>query len=108
MFGAEPQERLTKEERRDFDNYASDRIRQSVRAAIRVGALFLANILLIVPFAAGQPLHRYWYSTRFLVWIAMALWVWLVIRVAGIWGAWQAARQTRRQFRESDDGAARD
>jgi len=105
MFGVEPQERLTREERKDFEGYAATQLKLSIRAAVRVGALFLLNVMVIVPFAAGQPLHRYWYSTRFLVWIAVGLWVWLVIRIAIVWGTWQAARETRRGFRETDDEA---
>ncbi len=103
MFGAEPQERLTREERKDFEDCAAAKLKEGIRAALRAGALFLVNVLLIVPFAAGQPFHRYWNSMRFLVLIAIGIWVWLVLRVALVWGTWQAGRDTRRGFREADD-----
>jgi hypothetical protein len=55
-----------------------------------------------VPFLAGHSLHRYWNTAKYLVYSAMALWVWLICKVGLIWASWQSARETRREFDDPD------
>jgi hypothetical protein len=98
VFGAEPLERLSIEEAAEFERYASDRLKGTIRNAIRAGVLFGINVAAIVPFLSGYPLHKYWGVARFMLFTAMVLWVWFVYKAALIWASWQATRDTRREF----------
>jgi hypothetical protein len=98
MFGAEPREVWSNEEAREFEEHASARLRACGFGALKAAAAFGLSILCIVPFSAGHRLHGHWATARYLVWIAMALWLWLVVKVALVWGSWQSTREIRREF----------
>ena len=98
MFGAEPRERLTKEDGAEFEAHVTARTRRCQRTALKVGMAFVCNILSIVPFLAGQPLHRYWGTGRYLLFPAGVLLGWFVVSLGSVWASWQSARETRREF----------
>ena len=100
MFGAEPQQSWTEEESLEFEAHASQRMKHCLHNAAWAAAAFCLNVLAIIPFAAGQPLHRYWEHTKFLVLIAMLLWLWLVYKVALVWSSWQSSRDVRQESGE--------
>jgi len=98
LFGAEPPLKLNREELKEFDEYAAARLKVSVIAALKAFALLAINILCIVPFLAGYWLHSYWGTAKFLVLLAMAFFLWFVLKMGGVWASWQSARETRREF----------
>jgi ABC-type transport system involved in cytochrome c biogenesis permease component len=98
MFGAEPWEPASQEEIRKFEIHAAARLKRCVIDAAWAVAVFVAVAICIIPFSAGHRLHRHWEIAKYIVWLAMALWAWLVYKVALIWAAWQSARETRREF----------
>jgi cation transport ATPase len=93
MFDVEPQEQSDAEDAAEFERYAAKQLRKTAKDAAWAGCALLLCILCIVPFAAGHSFHRYWDGTKFLIYIAEALLVWFVIKVAFIWSAWQSARR---------------
>lgn len=100
MFGAEPQEPWSEEEKREFDAYTSAQTKSYAKRALRVAAAFAINVACIVPFLAGHRFHSHWHTARFLVWSAMALFLWLVLAIGRVWAYWQSARETRREFED--------
>jgi hypothetical protein len=98
MFGAEPQEPWSREEQEEFEAYASAQLRACIIGALKAAAALAINILCIVPFSAGHRFHSHWQIAKYLVYLAMALFVWLVIKVGFVWSAWQSARETRCEF----------
>jgi hypothetical protein len=100
MFGTEPRAPMSAEERTEFEEHVSARHRACKFAALKAACLFGLNILCIVPFLAGHPLNRYWPIARYLLFTAMGLWVWLVLKVGALWASWQSARETRREFND--------
>ena len=98
MFDAEPLEKWSKEEAAEFEAHFVACQKKLIRRAVWAGAAFLLNVLCIVPFLDGYPLHRYWETARNLFVVAMVLLVWVVIRAALVWASWQSARETRREF----------
>jgi hypothetical protein len=81
MFGVEPHEQWTEEERADFEEHAAARLKACKSSAVKVGTGLLINIALIVPFSAGHRLHSRWQQARFLVFTAELLFLWFVIKV---------------------------
>ncbi len=99
MFNVEPQEQWNANEAAEFEEYVQARHRKMRRAAIWAGAALLLNLLCIDPFLYGHSLHRYWDTTgKYLLLLAMAVFLWFVLRVAFVWTSWQSARDTRREF----------
>jgi protein-S-isoprenylcysteine O-methyltransferase Ste14 len=97
MFGAEPQEKWTSEEAKEFEQYVAVQHRRTRRNAQWAGSCFLLNILLIVPFLYGHSLHSHWESFgKYLLLTAMASFLWFVIKAGFVWSSWQSARETRR------------
>jgi hypothetical protein len=98
MFGAEPQEPWSNEEKQEFEVHASARLRACAVGAMRAGAALAINILCIVPFLAGHRLHNHWDIGKYLVLTAMGLFLWFVTKGGLVWASWQSARETRREF----------
>jgi hypothetical protein len=98
VFGAEPQEPWSKEEEREFEAHASARLRACNVAALKAAAALVINILCIVPFLVGHRLHSHWDIAKYLVFTAMGLFLWFVMKVGLLWASWQSARETRREF----------
>ena len=98
MFGAEPIESVSEEEIQEFELHAAARLKQCIFSAVWAAAAFVVVVICIVPFLAGHQFHRYWEIAKYLIWVAMALWLWLILKVGFIWAAWQSARETRREF----------
>ena len=98
MFGAEPQEPWSKEEEREFEAHASARLRACNVAALKAAAALVINILCIVPFLVGHRLQSHWDIAKYLVFTAMGLFLWFVMKVGLLWASWQSARETRREF----------
>lgn len=103
MFGAEPIEPWAEEEQRELEEHAATRLRTCIIAALKAAAAFAAVVLCIVPFSAGHRLNSHWQTARYLVYVAMALWVWLVCKIGFVWASWQSSRETRREFSELKD-----
>jgi len=98
MFGIEPWEPVSEEEIREFELYVAANLKRCSIDAAWAAAAFAAVVICIIPFLAGHQLHRYWEIAKYLIWVAMALWLWLVYKVALIWAAWKSAREVRREF----------
>jgi len=98
MFGAEPFEPASAEEIQEFELYAATMLKRRIIDALWAVAAFLAIVICIIPFSVGHRFYRLWENAKYLVWVAMALWAWLVYEVALIWAEWQSARETRREF----------
>jgi hypothetical protein len=96
MFGAEPQEPWSEEERREFKAYISARTKSYAIRALKAATALAINIACTVPFLAGHRFHIYWHTARFLVWSAMALFLWLIVEIGFMWSSWQSARETKR------------
>lgn len=97
MFGVEPQEQWTQEERADFEEHAAARLKACKISASKAGAALLINIAMILPFSAGHQFHRYWQQARFLIFTAEALLLWFVLKTASVWSSWQSSRGLRRE-----------
>lgn len=99
MFGAEPQERWTAEEKDNFEQHVKIRNRRMIKAAAWAAGAFMSNLVLIAPFLAGHSLHAYWkpYGV-ILLFCAYPLFLYLVLRVLFVWSSWQSATETRREF----------
>jgi hypothetical protein len=69
VFGAEPQEPWSREEKEEFEAYASAQLRACSIGALKVAALFVINILCIVPFSAGHRFHSHWKVAKYLVYL---------------------------------------
>ena len=102
MFGAEPPLRLSHAELKEFDEYAAARVKAAIFSALKVFSLLAVNIVCIVPFLAGYPLHRHWDVARYLVLLAMGLFLRFVLKMGGVWASWQSSRETRREFHVVD------
>ena len=103
MFGAEPQERWTAEDRAEFDIYAAGRLRRMFRTAAWATAIFVTTIVAIIPFLAGHSLHLYWDGFgKYLIFVAEAELLWFVLRWGYVYSAWQSARETRREMSDPD------
>jgi hypothetical protein len=102
MFGAEPQERWSLEEKEEFEQHATARLRRCLRDALYAGLALAANTLCIIPFLAGHRLHSHWESGKYLLFTAMALLLWFLRKVGSVWASWQSARETRREFEDAD------
>jgi protein-S-isoprenylcysteine O-methyltransferase Ste14 len=101
LFNVEPQEEWNAEEAAEFERYVAARHKKTLHAAAWAGGGLLLNILCIVPFLAGHSLHRYWEVIgKNLLLLAMALFLWCVLKVGAVWASWQSARETRREFRD--------
>lgn len=100
MFGAEPQEQWTKEEAKEFESHASARLKSCIRSALWASAELAVVILCIVPFSAGHSLNAHWGSAKYLTYVAMALWLWCVLKWSFVWSSRQSSRETRREFGE--------
>ena|SRR5579859_3458175 len=98
MFGAEPQERWSRQEKEAFEEHVSARHRTCMRDALYAGLGLAANLLCIIPFLAGHRLHSHWQSAKYLLFTAMALLVWFLMKAVSVWASWQSARETRREF----------
>jgi hypothetical protein len=105
LFGAEPQVTWTLGEKKKFEEYASARLRTCISPALRTAAALLINILIIIPFLAGHRFHNHWNFARYLLFTAMALFLWFVLKAGSVWASWQSARETRREFEDSDESA---
>ena len=102
MFNVEPQEHWDAKEAAEFEEYVAKRQKKLNREAIWAGAVLLLDILCVVPFLYGHSLHRYWEAIgKYLLLLAMALFLWFVLRVGNAWSSWQSARETRREFGDS-------
>lgn len=60
MFNSEPQETWTKEDAEEFERYAVAHLKKMWMSAAWAGAALLMNILCVVPFLYGWPLHSHW------------------------------------------------
>ena len=98
MFGVEPQEQWTEEERADFEEHAAARLRTCKSSAAKAGAALLINIAIVVPFSAGHQLHSHWQQARFLIFTAELLFLWFVLKVGFVWSSWQSSREVRREY----------
>ena len=98
MFGAEPPLKLNSEELREFDDFAAARLKVTIFAARKAFVILAINILCIVPFSAGHWLHSHWGVAKFLVFSAMAFFLWFVLKMGSVWASRQSARETRREF----------
>ncbi len=101
MFNVEPQERWTVEEKAEFEEYVAEDLRKCIVAAGWAGGALLINILCIVPFLAGHFLHKYWESTKFLVYTAEGLLLWFVYKASAVWASWKSAKDTRKEYGDS-------
>jgi hypothetical protein len=98
MFGAEAFEPASEEEIQEFELYAAAQLKRRIIDAAWATAAFATVVIFIIPFSAGHRFHRYWEIAKYLIWVAMALWAWLVLKAGLIWAEWQSARETRREF----------
>jgi hypothetical protein len=105
MFGAEPQERWSLEEKEEFEQHATARLRRCLRDALYAGLALAANILCIVPFLAGQRLHSHWQAGKYLLFTAWAVLLWFLMKAGLVWASWQSTRETRREFVDLDETA---
>ncbi len=103
MFGAEPEERWSDEERAVFEQHVANRSHTCRKRAWWATGIFTLTNLAIVPFLAGHALHRYWGEAKYLIFVAEAELLWLVYCWALVYGSWQSARETRREFRDPED-----
>jgi hypothetical protein len=102
MFGAEPQERWTKEEQKHFEENAAARLRARISSAVKAGIALLTNLAIIVPFMAGHRLHGHWEQARFLVITAQLFFLWFGIEAGFVWSSWQSSREVRREYEQMD------
>ena len=102
MFGAEPQEQWTEEERADFEEHTAARLKACKSSAAKAGAALLTNIAIIVPFSAGHQFHGHWQQARFLLFAAELLFLWFVLKVGFVWSSWQSSREVRREYERPD------
>jgi hypothetical protein len=98
MFKAEPQVSWNAEEAAEFEQYAADQLKRTWISAGWAGAALILNTLCVIPFSKGHSFESYWHTARYLVILAMALFLWFTLRVAFVWSSWQTARETRREF----------
>jgi len=78
-------------------------IKKVLKGASIAVSIFLLNILVLLPFLAGHSLHSYWESAgKVILLLAMGTFLVCVIKVAAIYASYQAARDTRREFRDID------
>jgi hypothetical protein len=98
VFGAEPEGPWSRGEEQEFEAHASARLRACTVGALKAGAALAINVLCIVPFSAGHRLHSHSDIAKYLVFTAMGLFLWFVIKVGLVWASWQSARETRREF----------
>jgi hypothetical protein len=90
IFGVEPQEPWSDEEKREFEAYASAQTKSYANRALKVALALAVNIACIVPFSAGHQFHGHSHIARILVWSAMALFLWLVMKIGFVWSSWQS------------------
>jgi hypothetical protein len=99
VFNVEPQQQPDAKDAAAFEKLAAEDLKRTTKAAAWAGGALLVNILCIIPFSKGHSLHVYAEPIgRGLVIVAMALFLWFVIKVAFVWSSWQSARETRREF----------
>jgi hypothetical protein len=99
MFGVEPQERWTAEEKLQFEKQVTSRHKKVLRDAAWAAAALVINILCLIPFLYGHSLHRYWdVFGKYLLLLALAAFLWLVLKAGLIWASWQAACETRHEY----------
>jgi hypothetical protein len=98
MFNAEPEPQWTAEDKADFETNVTARNRLVRRNALKAGAFLLGDMICLVPFLAGFPLHAYWETGKYLLFLAFPLFLWFVLKTGEVWSSWQSARETRREF----------
>ena len=99
MFNVEPQEQWDANEAAEFDKHAADDLKKTLKVAGLSGGMLVVNILCVVPFSYGHSLHRHWEMIgKYLVMIAMGVFLWFVLSVAFVWSSWKSARETKREF----------
>ena len=99
MFNSEPQETWTKEDAEEFERYAVAHLKKMWMSAAWAGAALLMNILCVVPFLYGWPLHSHWdVIGKYLILTAMALLLWVTYRASLVWSSWQSSREIYREF----------
>jgi protein-S-isoprenylcysteine O-methyltransferase Ste14 len=97
VFNVEQQEQWDAQEAAKFEEHATKWQKEMNRGAIRVGAALLLDIVCVVPFLYVHSLHRYWEVIgKYLLILAMALFLWFVLRVGFAWSSWQSIRERRR------------
>jgi hypothetical protein len=100
MFNVEPQEKSTAEDIAEFEKHVATRHKETGRAALWAGGVFLLLSLPIL-FSDTHALNHYWEASKQFILIAwMASLLWLVLKVGAVWASWQSARETRREFRD--------
>ena len=100
MFNAEPQLRMSREDKAEFEAHVSARHKRVLREAIIAAAALMLDIALLTPFFDGFPLHRYWELGKYLLFLAFPLFLWFVMKAGAVWASWQSARETRREFED--------
>ncbi len=98
MFNAEPIEPWTEEERLEFEEDVRQELQRTIRSAAWAGLALLLACLCIVPFLAGHAWNRYWIWARYLLYVALAIFLNFGMKVGFVYSSWQSARETRREY----------
>jgi hypothetical protein len=99
MFNVEPQEHWTVEEKTEFEEHVRCRHKKVLRDAAWATAALAINIFCLIPFLYGHSLHRYWdVFGKYLLLLALGLFLWFVLKAGLVWSSWQSARETRKEY----------
>jgi hypothetical protein len=104
VFGVEPQDPWTPEEKKEFEEHASARLRACTSSALKAAGALSINIAIITPFLAGHRFHYLWNFAQYLLFTAMGLLLWFVLRAGSVWASWQSSRETRQEFEDAERG----
>ena len=104
LFGVEPQNSWTPEEKKEFEEHASARLRACTSSALKAAAALSINIVMIIPFLAGHRFHSLWNFARYLLFTAMGLLLWFLLKAGYVWASWQSSRETREEFENAGSG----
>jgi len=103
MFNVEPQEKWTAEEIDEFERHVAARHRRTLKDAAWAGFVLLLTFLCITAPSYDHALLGYWERMKpfiLLAWLGSL--IWFVYKAGLVWASWQAARDTRREFGDSD------
>jgi hypothetical protein len=88
---------LSLEEIEEIRHHANNLLGKQKKRAVIATICFIASCSAVVPFLAGNPLHRYWETVgKYILLLSMGLLIPFGICVGWAWSAWVYVRDVRK------------
>jgi hypothetical protein len=104
VFGVERQDPWTPEEKKEFEEHVSARLRACTSSALKAAVALSIYIAITIPFLAGNQFHYLWNFAQYLLLTAICLLLWSVLKAGSVWASWQSSRETRRECEDAESG----